>query len=182
MKRKRIEAVADIKLRCEEIGDCWEWTMAYSENGTPACRFDGRHDTVMRVSYQLHHGYTRENMEGLTVWASCKNQRCVRPTHMMAGSRADMMRWRGLQGLCKLSPVARAKATLARRARGVMFTMDEVREIRAAKTTEEEEGALRGCSSTLIGHIRRGQAYRETVAISSVFAMGGQPGLALESA
>jgi hypothetical protein len=177
MNRKRVETLGDLRCRCAEVGECWEWQKSIGPTGTPSVGFLGTRMSALRAAYMLHHRLSQEDMAGVTVWAGCKNQICINPAHALAGLRADMLRWRGDQA--KRSPAVQAVLTMARKKRGVMFTMEEARQIRLSTTSEIAEAERRGCSPKLIGDIRRGNIYRETVAVASVFALGA---LALESA
>lgn len=177
MKRKRIENLAELKARCVEIGECWHWayTPGLVPKVTPLIRFQGRHCQVPRVAFMLLHGLNHDDLEGLMVWPACGNRACVRPEHTRSGSKSDYQRWRAANGLNRISLVAVANITKGvRTQRGVKFTMDEVRAIRAATTSEKQEAENRSCSANLIGQIRRGQLYRESVATASVFSVGAR--------
>lgn len=172
--KSAILTVSDVLDRCDEVGECWEWKLFSSPNGTPRCKFMGAPDSAYRAAYLLHHGLSREDIEGLCIWPGCNNHKCVNPAHLLAGTRADMMAWRKAAGRCKRSPEARALDQLARRARGVRFAPQEIEEIRAAKTSEREEGEIRHVNPSLIGRIRRHEIYRSTVQGASVFALRSQ--------
>ncbi len=67
---------------------CWLWTGSTVGRGYGGIRVDGRSDRAHRVSWVLHHGPIPD---GLWVRHVCDNPPCVRPDHLLLGTRQDNM-------------------------------------------------------------------------------------------
>lgn len=103
-----------------------------------------------RLSFEMAGGVL---LEGQDVMHSCDNPLCVNPAHLTAGTRTDNMqdakakgrvRWRAHPGVRN----GRAK-----------LTEDDVRAIRASRETNVVLAARYVVFDTLVGRIRRRQAW-----------------------
>jgi len=173
-----VASLADIHARCIEVGECWEWTGAIGGNGIPCACIPTMHPkqpgvrarrvTVTALAWEAHTG---KPAAGKAVWRTCCNHRCVNPAHLRAGSRAQMAAYLVTQDAYKRTPSSIAAITNAKRKAGKL-TMTQAREIRASTLPGIKVAALYGVHHSLVTRIRRGEAWRESVAASSIFAMG----------
>lgn len=65
--------------RVEKTNNCWNWRGYTIWNGYGRCYFNGRHQLVHRVAYEL---LVAEIPEGLTIDHLCRNRLCVNPSHL----------------------------------------------------------------------------------------------------
>jgi hypothetical protein len=66
---------------------CWLWTGAARSDGYGVIRLRGQTASVHRVSFDLSGGETTS--EKPCVLHKCDIKRCLRPSHLFAGSKAD---------------------------------------------------------------------------------------------
>lgn len=173
-----VASLADIHARCVEVGDCWEWSGAIGGNGIPcACiptvypKQQGVRPSRVTVTALSWEAHTGKSAAGKSVWRTCCNHLCVNPAHLRAGTRAQMAAYLVTQGAYKRTPASIAAITKAKRKAGKL-TMLQAREIRASTLPAIALAPIYGVHHSLVTRIRRGEAWRESVAVSSIFAMG----------
>jgi hypothetical protein len=174
-----VASLADIKARCVEVGECWEWQGAMSNARSPIAALVTQYPKQPKtrairagthvLAWEAHTG---KSAAGKRVWRTCCNTLCVNPQHTRAGSQAQMSAWLASAGLCKRTPSAVASITRAKRATAAKLTMEQAREIRASTDGVIALGERYGVNKSLISRIKAGKAWRETVLASSIFSMG----------
>tara|TARA_R100000365_G_C2748380_1_gene79765 strand:+ start:1651 stop:2196 length:546 start_codon:yes stop_codon:yes gene_type:complete len=178
MRPIAVASLDDIKARCHEVGECWEWAGAVGGNCIPcACiptaypkqpSTRARRVTVTALSWEA---YTGKSATGKSVWRTCCNQLCVNPAHLRAGTRTQMCAYLVGMGAYRRTPASIAAITKGKR-KEAKLTMAQAREIRESTLPAIVLSATYGVHHSMVTRIRRGEAWRETVAASSIFAMG----------
>ena len=82
----------------DKTGCCWLWTGCLTERGYGRCTFGKGTQKAHRVAYELTVGLIPE---GLLVCHDCPggdNPRCVNPSHLFLGTKADNTRDMRLKG------------------------------------------------------------------------------------
>lgn len=119
-------SIAGILSRTVEVGECLEWTGAFTNKGTtPSIRWDGKVDTVRRVLWKLIHGPTIDPAYQIT--CRCKNVRCVAPAHLHMASRHELS---ALAAKSRNQPLASARISLTICKRRSIVSDDLVSRIR----------------------------------------------------
>lgn len=177
---KAIASLEDIKARCIEVGECWEWQGNISSNGVPtAClptvypKQPGTRSARVTINALAWECRTGRSAQGKQVWRSCCNHACVNPAHMRAGTREQMCEALAKLGTYKRSPGDIAAITKGKRKAGKL-SIEQAREIRASSLSGIALAPIYGVDKSLISRIRRGEAWRETsLPSASVFTWGG---------
>lgn len=178
-----IYTLQSIRANCTEVGDCLEWDGHFTSNGYPRI-FDAethRYIGVRNVVHTLTHGLPINAPitvldEGKTkpglLRMCCNNWRCVSADHMRAMTHAQI--GKAAAALGSFSTPKRIAAVTAgiRRVRKNKITMEIAREIRASEGPCREQAARYGLSASMVAKVKRGDLWRESVAVSSVFALG----------
>lgn len=178
MRPIAVASLTDIHARCTEVGECWEWSGAVGGNCIPcACiptAYPKQPDTRARrvtVTALAWEAYTGKSATGKSVWRTCCNHLCVNPEHLRAGTRAQMADYLVSKGAYKRTPASIAAITKGKR-KSAKLSMVQAREIRASTLPAAALAPIYGVHHSLVTRIRRGEAWRESVAVSSIFAMG----------
>ena len=61
------------------VGDCWEWTGAYSSVGVPWCSWNSKAMCARRCMYMVINFLTETDN---IVYSSCGNKKCINPDHL----------------------------------------------------------------------------------------------------
>lgn len=130
----------------EPNSGCWLWS-----GGVDLCgygRFRNHYTRVRshRFSYELAKGPIPA---GLLVLHSCDNPACCNPDHLFLGTVQDNVN----------DKVSKGRQLRGEQQKNAKLTTEQVLAIRRDKRTEKELGALYGVDDTLIGKIRRRQAW-----------------------
>lgn len=178
-----IYTLADLKERCAEIGDCWEWRVGCAGNGQPMCYLPpsvladaGRKPKLpaRRAAWLLA---GRPMREGWMVWNTCGSSLCVNPAHSKAGTRAEWGAWVKARG--EWQGVPQRKAAGLKHGALIALSQETVRAIQgdiAAGLTRREIAARRGVHIATVSRINVGRHIHVRQAVlpaASIFAMGG---------
>lgn len=145
----------DIKVRCEEVGECWEWQGAYSPSGTPVMYARAERTTVRRVVWRIVKGAPLD--PELMAGVKCDNPRCVRPEHIKPKTKAQVLSGMASNGNQALRA---AKIAAAQRKRSTKLDEAKVAHIRTSDATNVALAAELGVHHSLISAIRKGRAWR----------------------
>ena len=174
-----VSNLQDILARCIEVGECWEWQGAMSNQRSPIAALVTQYpkrpkDRARRAGVHVLAWEARagQSIGDRMVWRTCCTASCVNPKHLRAGTPGEMSAWRAEQGLCKRTPSAVASITKAKRATAAKLTLEQAREIRASTEGVIALGERYGVNKSLISRIKAGRAWRETVGPASIFSMG----------
>lgn len=141
---------------------CWIWIGAISTHGYGKLTEGGKTMLAHRVSFNMHYGPIPD---GMLVCHSCDNRKCVNPKHLFLGTiqdnNADMCAKNrhafGDRSGAKTKPDSIRKGELNGRA---VLRERDILEIRGSTLSQRKEARKRGVSKTLIGNIRRGDAWK----------------------
>ena len=161
--------------RCQEVGDCLEWTERFSSNGYPyvcapviePARRSWLKTLVRPLLYRAISG--RSAPEGLHIRMGCGNRRCINFDHFRLLSRRSSGREAAASG--SFSRPARLAAITVGARRGKNAKLDEtkVAHIRSSAEPGYVLAEVYGVNKSLISRIRRGEAWRPAVRGASVF-------------
>lgn len=144
-----------------EEGDCWIWqgyVTSGRRGGFPAMKF-GRNGcvTVRRIVVALD---GRPALPRQPVMATCGDKRCCNPAHLKVSTMTEVMQKAGKFGA--LSSFAKRAATAkTKRATMAKLDMTKANEIRASNDSDVVLSAQYGVNRSLIGRIKRGEAWIE---------------------
>lgn len=155
-----IRTLDDLKSRCEEVGDCWEWQRGFQCHGrTPSVNYLGVRMAARRLSLMLHTGLS---LDGLLVMQTCGNKSCVNPDHLKSMTKEKAMS----KLAAKSSTKARNAKIAATRRKQSPVTPAIANDIRTSTDCAETLSKLHGVSKSTVYQIRRGSRH----ATSNVWA------------
>ena len=149
MRKVPIEIRLWLRVQCA-ISGCWEWQGPTNNKGYGTIGNGGRSggvSLVHRLVYSWVHGPI-----GKCVLHKCDNRRCVRPSHLFAGTPADN----------SIDMVRKGRSCRGLRHPTAKLTPGDVREIRelvASGCTQRSAGELFGVHNVTVSDIARGRSW-----------------------
>lgn len=153
----------DIKARCDEIGECWEWrtkAKCRARLTHPQMRTErgGPPKLVRRVAVEFKTG--KPLPANRYPVPRCGNPFCVNPDHQKVLTQAEKDKRTG-----KIAAASQTRgANIARSWREsgrTEMTLEKAAEIRAAVGSLKAIGKRFGISASMAGAIRRGEYWRD---------------------
>lgn len=167
----------EIKARCEEVGDCWIWQGATSDNGYPIMK-RGHHGPCLLVRRVVAGIKGTPPAPRQPVVMTCSEKCCCNPAHVRLSTAKKVAEAAAKAGA--YSSIDRcAKVAKARRAApGTKLDEDKAREIRLSPKTSVALAAEFGVSLSLIKSIRAGRSWKDYASPSAGLGARGQQGRA----
>jgi DNA-binding CsgD family transcriptional regulator len=177
----RTRDAAWVLAQCIEEGDCllWQGRMGTGNNRAnplvSGILASGRSGPlpVRRMVWEHRNGPLKP---GQVVYRTCCQNRCL--ACLEAGPPGSPMRQRKREGLTGHSPATKAALTRARRGRaGNVHTPEQVQEVKRLGVlggTDAEIARQTGVSEAMVGKIRTGKCWADSVQGSSVFSLAGR--------
>lgn len=163
-RRPAPASVSELYALAAEVGECIEW-QGTVRNGSPMLYFDGREHSVRRLVWDLEQGAPM--LAGRFATPGCRNHRCIRSEHIDALTSKQIAQRAAKAG--RFSSVMRRMRVAAGKQRIGKITMEIARAIRASEETSVVLAGRYGIHKSMAARIRRGEAWRESAANSSVF-------------
>ncbi len=150
-----VHTIESLMALANEVGECMEWS-GYVGNNTPQVFHAGRYIAVRRLILTLRGiNLARGDHAG----TKCRNPLCIREDHIQHRTHAQHAAVMGRAP--RNDTVRRAKLSTHARAHRAKLTIDQVQEIRASTETGPVLAQRFGVHKSLIGRIRRGEAWVE---------------------
>lgn len=149
-----VHTLADMKARCEEVGECWEWQRGFQNHGkSPAVVHKGKRMNARRLAWMLANG--KPVPEGHVVMSTCSNRRCVNPAHMEVMAKQTSM--------SKLAPkcsTAARSAKIASTRLASSHITPEMRQMAISMDGPAHKAAkVLGIAQSTVSKIRRGRQH-----------------------
>lgn len=141
----------------ERRGECWEWQRTVNKHGYGVLKVRMHDDvpgdggrklrTAHRTSFECFVGPITDE---LFVCHTCDNRRCIRPSHLFAGTCQDN----------KLDSVRKRRHVYGARHHKTKLTEAQVREIRASSDTQACIAKKFGIRQSTVSSIRRNEIWK----------------------
>jgi hypothetical protein len=145
-----VHTLADIKARCEEVGECWEWQAGTQNQGrTPFVKYGNRTITTRRLAWIFSHG---KKPDGMLIMSKCDNPLCVKPAHLVAMTKSEA---RAMMAPKADSLLRRSRISASKRASS-HITPEVAMQAQTMEGTSRTVAAALGISAATVTAIRRG--------------------------
>lgn len=152
-----VRTLSDMKARCEEVGECWEWQYGFQNHGrTPCVSYLGLRMAARRLALMLHTG---SSLEGMLVMYTCGNKACVNPDHLKSMTKEKAMS----KLAAKASTKARNVKIAATKRAQSHVTPSIAHEIRLSTERSDTLAKRHGVSKSTVYAIRRGEKHTTNV-------------------
>lgn len=163
---------AKIMQRHTEVGDCWEW-QSFTRNGRPVLHYKtttGK-NTSAPTRLLVAKLWDKKVPTGFKCVTRCDNPLCVNPEHIKIISQRDHLKRASKVSHARGNEQVRiAKIAETRRAHHAKLDWEKVSAIRESDLSHRKLGQQYGVSLTVIGRIKRNEAWREHNAKNNPFA------------
>lgn len=151
---EEMRAYLEARAERDDLTGCLIWRGSVTNgNGYPQMRFAGRAALVRRVAYMLIRGRILPGRQiGLQPSCHCL---CVDPDHLAQRTRSQAITGH------QVAPAVRAKIARTKRERHGKLTPAIASEIRMSSDTYQALADRYGVNKSLVGRIRRGEAWRD---------------------
>ncbi len=131
------------------VGGCWEWT-AFKQNKGYG-RFSMKpYQLAHRIMHDFY--FKKETPPSTMILHSCDNPSCVNPRHLSQGDHVENNKQRDNRG--------RQVAKRGEEHWKAVLTVDQVREIRASRESNQALARKFPVTKSAIGNIRRWRSWR----------------------
>jgi hypothetical protein len=146
-----------IKIRCVEMGECWEWASHLStpeRRANPEVRVGDYKGSARRYAYTQARGEIRP---GWIVAPNCGNPDCINPAHQAQMSKGQRIRKAAKAGRLGGSKPKRTASVRSR----AKLSLEIAREIRARPEPSKVLAPVYGVDKSVIKRIRNGTYWRD---------------------
>lgn len=154
-----------LRLRSRPWGTCWEWTLGYTGSGIPRAPRDGGRALTVRTLIARDVAKV-EIPEGWVAATSCRNRKCVNPSHLEVMPRAKLLERSRKNTNEKLR---HAKIAAARRGNGKL-TPEAVADIKTQREPAATYAERYGVHVSMVHKIWNGNAWADILPSSNPFA------------
>lgn len=158
-QQRIIYTLETLLARCDEVGECMEWTGYYNSTGHPFLRHDGAQWLARRLAYVLNGGHLPV---GYVLANGCGNPRCILPAHSIKETKTthlkNLSKTGRNSGMVRLANLAATHR--ARHARPGM-TMELARALRTEPGTITDKAKRHNLPLKMVSKIVRGDAWKE---------------------
>lgn len=167
-----IRSLEDLRIRCriDEVTACWNWGMAVQTYGGQRA---GEPRVWLASENRCVNGKRaalilagRAPKRGQVTYGTCTNWRCVNPEHIEAGTHAERGAFQAASGRLQNNPARIAAITRNSRTRS-RITEELAQWARESDQTCADVAAALGVGLSVVSRIRRGEAWRSTVALGA---------------
>ncbi len=152
-QQRIIYTLETLLARCDEVGECMEWTGYYNSTGHPFLRHDGGQWLARRLAYVLNGGHLPA---GYVLANGCGNPRCILPAHCIKETKTTHLA--NLSKIGKTGGIPRLAATLHPRPG---MTMELARALRTEPGTITDKAKRHHLPLDVVSDVVQGDAWKQ---------------------